>query len=329
MNLHRQHWWKCNGPCQNRPPFYGLVKRAMNRSPSPNDPWWEDHQKTCGGTYVKIKEPEGYKKGKPRKKNDEGSSKGKDNSAGRKEKGGKSKNIKDMFKTSSDTDDKTGQSVSSDTKQGKPVPLASVKPFDGHGYRLTDTVTINTDAESRYSQREKMLAAAERRRKANEQRGVVGTKRKSVLTSPTTSLDIRKFVGPSTINLSSPPSPTPLPKKPRLTREISSDSDCVILEAETSRVHQGEGAAASASVVRDKIPDSPERIDLSEVPGFSGNDDDDTGAIILDGEEEATTGFKTCPVCGLSNIPAAIINAHVSFCLDEDIESRIVDDDHL
>lgn len=37
----------------------------MNRAPSPRDPWWNDHQRTCGGTYMKIKEPEGYgKKGK-------------------------------------------------------------------------------------------------------------------------------------------------------------------------------------------------------------------------------------------------------------------------
>lgn len=37
----------------------------MNRAPSALDPWWEDHRRTCGGTYLKVKEPEGYgKKGK-------------------------------------------------------------------------------------------------------------------------------------------------------------------------------------------------------------------------------------------------------------------------
>lgn len=37
----------------------------MNRAPSALDPWWEDHRRTCGGTYTKVKEPEGYgKKGK-------------------------------------------------------------------------------------------------------------------------------------------------------------------------------------------------------------------------------------------------------------------------
>uniref|UniRef100_A0A3B3T4Z4 DNA-dependent metalloprotease SPRTN n=1 Tax=Paramormyrops kingsleyae TaxID=1676925 RepID=A0A3B3T4Z4_9TELE len=66
VDLYRQHWWRCNGPCQKRKPFFGYVKRAMNRPPSALDPWWADHQRSCGGTYVKIKEPENY--GKKHKK---------------------------------------------------------------------------------------------------------------------------------------------------------------------------------------------------------------------------------------------------------------------
>ena len=60
----RTHWWQCDGPCRSRKPFYGLVKRAMNRVPGPNDNWWSRHQSTCGGTYTKIKEPENYGKKK-------------------------------------------------------------------------------------------------------------------------------------------------------------------------------------------------------------------------------------------------------------------------
>ncbi|KAM6915587.1 DNA-dependent metalloprotease SPRTN [Xenentodon cancila] len=62
VDVYRQHWWRCDGPCQSRKPFFGFVKRAMNRAPSSLDPWWDDHQRTCGGTYTKIKEPEGYGK---------------------------------------------------------------------------------------------------------------------------------------------------------------------------------------------------------------------------------------------------------------------------
>ncbi|XP_028254226.1 sprT-like domain-containing protein Spartan [Parambassis ranga] len=65
VDVYRQHWWRCDGPCQTRKPYFGYVKRAMNRAPSSLDPWWGDHQRTCGGTYTKVKEPEGYgKKGK-------------------------------------------------------------------------------------------------------------------------------------------------------------------------------------------------------------------------------------------------------------------------
>ena len=32
----------------------------MNRAPSPRDTWWSMHQQKCGGTFTKIKEPEGY-----------------------------------------------------------------------------------------------------------------------------------------------------------------------------------------------------------------------------------------------------------------------------
>ncbi|XP_071455028.1 DNA-dependent metalloprotease dvc-1 [Hetaerina americana] len=60
VRSYQQHWWKCQGPCQRRPPYFGVVRRAMNRAPGPSDFWWGDHQASCGGTYVKIREPEGY-----------------------------------------------------------------------------------------------------------------------------------------------------------------------------------------------------------------------------------------------------------------------------
>lgn len=30
----------------------------MNRAPSAHDTWWAEHQRSCGGTYTKVKEPE-------------------------------------------------------------------------------------------------------------------------------------------------------------------------------------------------------------------------------------------------------------------------------
>ncbi|NWS95906.1 SPRTN protein, partial [Mionectes macconnelli] len=62
VDVYRQHWWRCNGPCQNRGPYFGYVKRSMNRAPSAHDLWWDDHQKTCGGTFTKVREPEKFSK---------------------------------------------------------------------------------------------------------------------------------------------------------------------------------------------------------------------------------------------------------------------------
>lgn len=60
VKLYRQHWWKCQGLCQNNPPFYGTVKRSINRPPGPSDYWWGNHLAICGGQFIKTKEPEGY-----------------------------------------------------------------------------------------------------------------------------------------------------------------------------------------------------------------------------------------------------------------------------
>lgn len=68
VDYFRKHVWKCNGPCQHQKPFYGLVKRAMNRAPGPGDYWWKNHQEKCGGQYIKIEGPEFNKEGKEEKK---------------------------------------------------------------------------------------------------------------------------------------------------------------------------------------------------------------------------------------------------------------------
>uniref|UniRef100_A0A183D2L6 Protein with SprT-like domain at the N terminus n=1 Tax=Gongylonema pulchrum TaxID=637853 RepID=A0A183D2L6_9BILA len=72
VKYYQRHWWRCNGICRSSPPFYGWVKRSMNRAPSGNDFWFEDHQKTCGGTFIKVKEPEVPPKSKMLLKTEDG-----------------------------------------------------------------------------------------------------------------------------------------------------------------------------------------------------------------------------------------------------------------
>lgn len=58
----QKHVWKCNGKCVETPPYFGIVRRAMNRAPGPNDHWWAEHEITCGGYYIKIDGPEFHQK---------------------------------------------------------------------------------------------------------------------------------------------------------------------------------------------------------------------------------------------------------------------------
>ena len=69
VDYYKTHIWKCNGKCQNDKPYYGFVKRSMNRPPGENDYWWAQHKANCGGTFTKISEPENYKNKKKNKEN--------------------------------------------------------------------------------------------------------------------------------------------------------------------------------------------------------------------------------------------------------------------
>lgn len=58
VKLYLTHWWRCNGICQKMKPYFGVVRRSSNSPPGPRDFWWSRHTRTCGGTFIKIKEPE-------------------------------------------------------------------------------------------------------------------------------------------------------------------------------------------------------------------------------------------------------------------------------
>lgn len=58
VDSYRTHIWQCDGVCQSQAPFFGLVKRSMNRAPGKGDSWWTKHEAECGGTFTKISEPE-------------------------------------------------------------------------------------------------------------------------------------------------------------------------------------------------------------------------------------------------------------------------------
>ena len=58
VDSYRTHVWQCGGNCKSQAPFFGLVKRSMNRPPSKGDTWWKCHEEECGGVFTKIAAPE-------------------------------------------------------------------------------------------------------------------------------------------------------------------------------------------------------------------------------------------------------------------------------
>ncbi|KAG8308160.1 hypothetical protein J6590_002244 [Homalodisca vitripennis] len=126
VKLYQQHWWRCNGPCQLRPPFFGMVKRSRNRAPGPYDMWWRDHQAACKGTFIKVREPEGY--GNKSKLKETKGSKPKE-----------AKDIRNFFKKPESAKGPVSATVTSNQVGGnifgfnnKSPPTANVKPTGGN-----------------------------------------------------------------------------------------------------------------------------------------------------------------------------------------------------
>lgn len=300
----------------------------MNRAPSPRDPWWSQHQKGCGGTYKKIKEPENYSKKREKQ------SKKKKNTD-------KLMNIKDLFKKSESSSDSSvaeGRSSSGSAN--------SVMPFGGTGHRLFDPKE-KAKVDDKLSLREKMLVAAERRQLEAQQRGnssqstTVQQKRPREKSSPTHSHPNqgKSFVS-NVRNYFSDAESKPVTKK----RKLTEDDPVIVLDS---------GSSSSQTTPRSLSISNSIIIDISEEAGASSAVQKvvNNEVVLLDDSPRSTHGdieedrveseaqcgspslspedFRTCPVCGMSNIPKAIINAHTLFCLDAEEEALVVDDDCL
>ena len=281
VSQYRQHWWKCNGSCQNWFPYFGIVKRAMNRAPSPRDLWWEEHQRKCGGNYVKIKEPDGYvkKAAKGKRGRNDG------NRCLRKmlqgDNGGKSSN--------------TGEfSGTKESNNHSPLETTTcLTAFAGRGFVLS---TNDQKQEGKHSIRSKILKAAEKRKMESDLTASSfprGVKRKS----ETLSQKASDAVG--------------VPRK-----------SCRHEDTKYILIDQG-----SSNLDKDDIPviNIPDDL-LTKSSGYTS-----PGSLVPVGEDCELTDndFKTCPICGMSNIPSAIINMHVSLCLEAEDQLQFVDDEDL
>ena len=55
VEYYTKYVWRCDGKCRNEKPYYGYVKRQVNRPPQKADKWWDEHEKKCGGKFIRIK----------------------------------------------------------------------------------------------------------------------------------------------------------------------------------------------------------------------------------------------------------------------------------
>lgn len=256
----------------------------MNRAPSPQDRWWDQHQHSCGGSYSKVKEPENYGKSTKRESSLTGDSSG---VSGKLPSG--SRNIKDMMnKKVTGTVPQVSQSASG----------WSGEAFGGKGHSLASLGEVTSDKKplSQSERRQKLLEAAEKRRQIAQVKGV---KRKTK--SDMDSCDFRSYYS----------TPTSQDKKtkhhhPSLSpdhhRPTSTDSDWTCESSPSSSRGRG---------------DNHDVVNL-----LSSSDDDcskeQEAAVVIDDDYRGGNmlPLRMCPVCGLTDIPLELINTHVAYCLD-------------
>ena len=277
----------------------------MNRAPSPRDPWWRNHQLTCGGAYTKVKEPEGYGKKAATKKT--------------KVEGNKLHSSKDIQKMLTGGGE-GGESVSKLRKGKSRSSIGGGKVFSGEGHTLaTPPPSRENEPNSKSERRQKLLEAVEKRRQLAQSKGI---KRKSGGRSPG---DLRDFYPTSESQ-----SPTGR-KRPKLENPTSPSNG--IVAASTSNLPSSSRDIPSSYL--NSCP-GPSSMWQEASSGTAGEEEgvvcgtDDTGdVVVIDDDSDGESGdggrvpLGMCPVCGRVDIPHDIINSHVACCLEEDPQEMV------
>lgn len=332
MNEYRQHWWRCTGPCRNRPPYYGFVKRAMNRAPSPQDHWWTKHETSCGGKYVKVKEPEGYKK----KASNASSASSTSRVTKAKIKAvGKDSDIKDFFNNGSQRSD-----VGKGSEHSKSLFSSQASSSQGHILGSSGGAKATPPANPD-SLRNRLAAAAEKRLKEASGRGRGDTATcktgHAIKSGGTRKLGSGKRLHQQTNTASGTSSSCTVDDCIVLNNDMPVDSTSTMYSGSRSTVIDLEDSPASSNRVAssrtsDIAPVSQAAtgscgtmIDLDDFQSTSTHSVATTRSP-AEWDDILTPGLKLCPVCGRMDIPAAIINTHITACLEEDSFDSFFDD---
>lgn len=250
---------------------------------------------------MKVKEPEGF------------SSKSKKSKKASQESDSKQGNIKELLGGRG--------SPPRPTSADKKSTSGGLKTFSGQGHvlqphcggRVGDTVDLTGGP----SLREKMLAAAEKRLKDEQERGV---QNKAAGRKPQTverggrggeederegSGDLRKLWKRGTNEIQD----TPPQKK---SRHLSSehDHDCQVIDSvDVTPSTKNTTTASSKHVLTNAdLETSAEVIVLDNVADYPTSSRASSGSPVK---------HRTCPICFRTDIPEAVLGVHVGFCLEE------------
>ena len=299
----------------------------MNRAPSQQDRWWNDHQSKCGGSYIKVKEPEGYGK-KAKRVKVEGetgsvSDKGPPNSG--------CKDIKKMLKGKREKGDEPTLGKSKSSGSG-----ASSGVFDGKGHKLETHDSLSGGSGDQPAtveeRRVKLLEAAERRQQSAQEKGI---KRKSKTRLSSDSRDIRDFWSESPKHKEKRPELDSTTPSLDITATDTQGTSASSYHYSPHKSYRGDSLNSKSHLVGSiEVSGGNEKFTEGRpvVIGGSGSETDRDVIVIDDDDEESgdlgvgmgsgdSSGegvpLGMCPVCGRLDIPKDIINIHVSDCLDE------------
>ena len=264
---------------------------------------------SCGGSYTKVKEPEGYGKKAPagKKIKVEGNVRNSKKSSS-------SKDIKEML---TGKGGREGVSGSGKSKGGG--SSVGVKVFSGEGHTLDPPVQSRQPA-SQGERRQRLLEAVERRQQLAQSKGIKRT------STGRTSGDIRDFYTTS-----------PSQKKQKLDNSRSCSGRLADPVASNLPSSGRDIPLWSQNSLTGPSPASTQRetpwdhvvIDSGDNVVVISDDDDDGGGGGEGGEGGGDSGeggsgeserllVGMCPVCGRMDIPHDVINSHVTLCLEDD-----------
>ncbi len=266
----------------------------MNRPPSPRDFWWSKHQQACGGSYVKIKEPEGYKKKETR-----GAKKEKERSSG-------SKDIRELIRSSAKP---MPEKQTPDNSEGTCNIILSPPTdiFKGRGFTLGSGNPHHQD-DKESDVRTKMLVAAEKRRTEREFRGS-GTSHGIKRSRDDLSKEVTK----------------PMKRSKQLDHDDDDEKKECIIITDTPVSKKNSVEEAPSIIVPDSSPGPSNVIVIDE----SGPDTNSTrdATPLPENWFQSAEDYRTCPVCGIGNIHSSIINTHISLCLEAEELFQLIDEE--